>query len=134
MISPTRLIGTARVATGVRPGGFSSMRETSRSPNTVSSRVRGIGVADMAIRCAASPLACSRLRSLTPKRCCSSMTVSARAWKATSSWKSAWVPTATAAEPLAKAASFSARAAPLSRPVSRMALIPWLASGAARVS
>ena len=69
-------------------------------------------------------------RSLTPKRCCSSITVSARAWKATSSWKSAWVPTATAAEPPASAASFSARPAPLSRPVSRTALIPWLASGA----
>ena len=60
-ISPTRVIGAARVATGVRPGGFSSMRETSRSPKTVSSSVRGIGVADMASRCAASPLACSRV-------------------------------------------------------------------------
>ncbi len=101
------------MATGVRPGGFSSIRETSRSPNTVSSSVRGIGVADMASRCAASPLACSRARSPTPNRCCSSITVRARAWKATSSWKSAWVPTATAAEPPASAASFSAPAGAL---------------------
>ena len=43
----------ARVATGVRPGGFSSIRETSRSPKTVSSRVRGMGVADMASKCVA---------------------------------------------------------------------------------
>ena len=71
-------MGAARVATGVRPGGFSSRRETSRSPNTVSSRVRGIGVADMASRWVASPLACSRRRSETPKRCCSSITVRAR--------------------------------------------------------
>ncbi len=30
--SPIRGIGTARVATGLRPGGFSVSRETSRSP------------------------------------------------------------------------------------------------------
>lgn len=56
----------------------------SRSPNQVMAAVRGIGVAVMTSRCGAvEPLAFNDSRCSTPKRCCSSMTASARlgAWK-----------------------------------------------------
>ena len=55
-----------------------------RSPNQVMAAVRGIGVAVMTSKCGAvEPLAFNDSRCSTPKRCCSSMTASARlgAWK-----------------------------------------------------
>ena len=57
------------------------------------------------------------MRWRTPKRCCSSTTARRRSRKATSRWKSAWVPTRIAISPAASAASLPARSAPLSRPV-----------------
>ncbi len=57
------------------------------------------------------------MRWRTPKRCCSSTIARRRSWKATSRWKSAWVPTTMAISPAFSARSFFARSAPLSRPV-----------------
>ena len=52
------------------------------------------------------------MRCSTPKRCCSSITASARSLNATSSWKSAWVPTTMSISPSAsRASSRVARAA-----------------------
>ena len=45
-----------RCATGVRPGGSSSITETSRSPYSVSASVRGIGVAVITSTCGAGAL------------------------------------------------------------------------------
>ena len=45
--SSRRFSGSATVFTGVRPGGSSSMIETSRSAYAVIASVRGIGVAVM---------------------------------------------------------------------------------------
>ena len=76
-----------------RPAGFSVSRLTSISPHWVSSSVRGIGVAVITSTSVRSPLAPSVSRWLTPKRCCSSITASARSRYSTASWNSAWVPT-----------------------------------------
>ena len=54
--------------------------------------MRGIGVAVSTSTSTASPFCVSASRWCTPKRCCSSTMASARSWKATSSWNSAWVP------------------------------------------
>ena len=63
------------------------------SPYWASARLRGIGVAVITRMSARSPLAPRSMRWRTPKRCCSSTTARRRSRKATSFWKSAWVPT-----------------------------------------
>ena len=60
--SSNRSSGTVRVAMGFRPGGFSSSRDTSRSPNAVIASVRGIGVAVITRQCGFRPL-----RSIAPR-------------------------------------------------------------------
>ena len=87
------------------------------SPYCASVRLRGIGVAVITSRSARSPFAPRSMRWRTPKRCCSSTTARRRSRKATSFWKSAWVPTRMSISPAASAASRAARSAPLSRPV-----------------
>ena len=113
-----------RVVGGMRPAGFSSRRDTSRSPKAASVRVRGIGVALMARTSGARPFMVSLRRSDTPKRCCSSITTSPRSWNATLSWNRACVPQTTLASPDAIASISSALARPLSRPVRAMTRIP----------
>ena len=93
-----------------------------------------MGVADMDRRCTPSPLSRSLWRSPTPNLCCSSMTASERRANLTSSWKRAWVPTATAVCPETRRSSFSRRTGPRSRPVSRTTPIPAASRGADRVS
>ena len=65
------------------------------------------------------PFSASARRCSTPKRCCSSMTASARSRNATSGCKRAWVPTTTGVSPEARPASAASRARPFSRPVRR---------------
>ena len=104
------LAGTTEVEMGRRPPGSSWSSETSRSPNTVMAMVRGIGVAVITNRWGTSPsrpLARSRSRCRTPKRCCSSTTTSPRSKKSTESWINAWVPTMIPASPV----TMSSRAA-----------------------
>ncbi len=61
---------------GARPGGISSITERSRSAYAVSASVRGIGVAVMTSMCGSPASRAARWR--TPKRCCSSITTTAR--------------------------------------------------------
>ena len=113
-----------RVIISWRPGGSSSMVETSRSPYSVSCSVRGIGVADIirAWGCSA-PRPRSAVRCSTPKRCCSSAIASARLGSSTPSWMSACVPTSRSRCPSAAIRSASrrglARVLPVSRPTAK---------------
>ena len=111
--------GTTKVRIGLRPPGSSVSHEMSRSPNQVMAAVRGIGVAVMTSRCGAlSALAFSDSRCSTPKRCCSSITASARfgAWKVLEN--AACVATTMHGVPLAATASTRRRADSFMPPVS----------------
>ena len=70
------------------------------------------------------PLSASARRCSTPKRCCSSMTASARSRNATSGCNSAWVPTTIEVRPEARPASSASRGRPFSRPVSSATSTP----------
>ena len=106
------------VRIGRRPAGFSVSRLTSISPHWVSSKVRGIGVAVMISTSVCSPLAPRVRRWVTPNRCCSSITASARSRYSTASWNSAWVPTTIWIDPSLMPRSSRARSLPLIEPVS----------------
>ncbi len=75
--------------------------DISRIPVTAISRVRGIGVADIARTSTAvrSVLSCSLCS--TPKRCSSSTTTSPRSLNRTSEPSSRWVPMTTSTRPSA---------------------------------
>ena len=103
---------------GWRPGGRSRITVTSMSPHAVSASVRGIGVAVISSTSGCRPLSASVPRCSTPKRCCSSITTSDSALKATSSCTRAWVPTMSCTSPAATSASSRRRPASPSRPVS----------------
>ena len=126
--SGRRCDGATAVSTGVRPGGSSSITETSRSAYAVIARVRGIGVAVMTSWCGRSPprspLSRSASRWPTPNRCCSSTMTSPRSAKATCDWNSAWVPTATAVSAPAMRAVARARSPAASRPESQSTRTP----------
>ena len=96
------------------------MTDTSRSPNSVSASVRGIGVAVMMSTCGASPVCLSANRWFTPKRCCSSMIASESFLKLTLSWISACVPTTRSISPCETRFITSSRCAfgmlPVTRP------------------
>ena len=69
-----------------RPPGNSVSVETSRSPKTVTAKVRGIGVAVMVKTCGGNlPLRRNASRCSTPKRCCSSTTIRPRSKNDTAS-------------------------------------------------
>ena len=108
-ISLRRVSASTTVFTGVRPGGSSSMTETSRSAYAVIASVRGIGVAVMISWCGnlppREPLSRSVSRWCTPKRCCSSTMTSPSRAKAIDSWNSACVPMTIWISPLAAASS-----------------------------
>ena len=99
-------------------------------------RVRGIGVALIMRRCgspatseAPSPILLrSASRWATPKRCCSSMIARARLRNCTCSWITAWVPTTSAASPLAMSASISVRCFFFWLPVNQATRLPRGAS------
>jgi hypothetical protein len=63
---------------GLTTRGISSSRETSISPYWASVSVRGMGVAVIARQCGVRRAFCVSSRRCTPKRCCSSITTSAR--------------------------------------------------------
>ncbi len=128
--APARPSGaTTRVSIGVRPGGGSSIVEMSRSPKSVIPNVRGMGVAVMTTTCgvlgsavpaprlSGPPLTRSIARWCTPKRCCSSITATARLWKRTLSVSSACVPTSTSISPASRPASSPSRSGPVTAPV-----------------
>src|SRR5438034_90021 len=71
-----------------------------------------------------APRRWSAARWSTPKRCCSSTMASPRRAKATPSWMSAWVPTASGMVPSASPASALLRAFPLTAPVSSTGSTP----------
>jgi hypothetical protein len=77
-----------------------------------------MGVADMTRTCGAAAFAESAPRCCTPKRCCSSVTTSARSEKATSPVRSACVPTTRSISPAARAAFISRFSFAVSDPVS----------------
>ena len=118
---------TQSVWTGFRPGGISSMTETSRSPYRVMARVRGMGVAVITSTCGATPpapLDQSFARWSTPKRCCSSTIASPRALNTTVSSMRACVPTMRPMLPSWSPAWISRRAATPVEPVRRAAFTP----------
>ena len=90
--------------------------------------MRGIGVALINSVSASRPLAASARRCSTPKRCCSSMTTSARSRNSTSGCNSACVPTTTGVSPEARLASIESRARPFSRPVRKPISTPAAAA------
>ena len=113
---------TTRVVTGCRPAGRVRITETSRSPNTVSESVRGIGVAVITKMCGTSPVSRATLarmaaRCSTPNRCCSSMTASERFRNTAPSKSRACVPTAIWLSPVAIRSSAARRAAAPKLPV-----------------
>ena len=79
---------------GFRPGGSSSMTDTSKSPYKVMARVRGIGVAVITKIWGGMPLFFfhSLARWATPNRCCSSIITKPSLSKLTTSSIRAWVP------------------------------------------
>ena len=93
--------GPAKVSTGWRSSGGVAMVLISRMPVMAISRVRGIGVADMASTSTSirSRLSCSLCS--TPKRCSSSMITSPRSLNWISPLSSRWVPTMTSTLPSA---------------------------------
>ena len=88
-----------KVRTGCRSSGGVASVDISRMPVTAISRVRGIGVADMASTSTAvrSRLSCSLCS--TPKRCSSSTTTRPRSLKAISPESRRWVPMTRSTEP-----------------------------------
>ena len=93
------------------------MMVTSRSPYRVSDRDLGMGVAVMTRRWVALPFSRNRARWTTPKRCCSSTTMSARSANAMSFCNRACVPTVSFIFPEPNPSSILARCAFRMRPV-----------------
>ena len=107
------------VTIGLRPGGSSSMTETSRSPYNVMASVRGIGVAVMTSTwggCAF--LVHKRARCATPKRCCSSITTRPSEEKFTVSSITACVPISIRTSPVNRPVRMTSRFFPFTEPVS----------------
>ena len=102
---------------GCDRGGRASMMVTSRSPYRVSDRDLGMGVAVMTRRWGALPFSRSMARWTTPKRCCSSTTMSARSANARSFCNRACVPTAIFIFPELNPSSILVRCAFGMRPV-----------------
>ena len=130
MTSSRRASETSLVTTGVRPGGSSSMTDTSRSAKNVMASVRGMGVALMLSWCGTmrprtvSPFLVSARRWPTPKRCCSSTMDRPSRWNSTWSWISACVPTTSCTLPSATAAAASRRALAVRLPVIQAMFTP----------
>ncbi len=128
---------TARVVTGLRPGGSSSSSLVDSSPRSASASVRGMGVALNVSRCGATPPVRRRLsasRWATPSRCCSSTITSASRWKSSSLDSSTCVPISTSTSPEAVSRSMAARSSGGVAPVRSSILAPVAcASGCAAV-
>ena len=92
------------VVIGCLPFGISFNTDTSRSPNTVSCKDRGIGVAVIVSRCGALSLGDFNINFClcsTPNRCCSSIITSDKSWNTVSSVRSACVPITRSISPAA---------------------------------
>ena len=111
--------GITTVWIGLRPPGNSVSQEMSRSPNQVIAAVRGIGVAVITSRCGStSDFERSVSRCSTPKRCCSSITASARFGAWNDFENAACVATTMHGSPLAAVPSTLRRSASFMPPVS----------------
>ncbi len=97
---------------------------TSRSPNTVSARVRGMGVALIINKSGRSPFAMIAARWVTPKRCCSSTTTRRSERYSTSRENRACVPTTMSIDPSDRARRRRERPEAFTLPVRKASRMP----------
>ena len=83
--------------------------EISRSPNRITARVLGMGVAVITRTLGSFPFLVRRFLCSTPNLCCSSVTTSPRSANSTSGWIMAWVPTRICIFPSFRSSSSSLR-------------------------